>query len=143
MCPPAYNCGMSKRFSDRLAFATNARAVAIGLAVAGFPLGIVLADRSFRELPPADALLVLLPLGLAYLPVLWSAIGKRLWGDPFTTWIPWIAVDVLWLAYNHPYGFPVERERFMHEYQAIFIVAAAAGGVFAIVFQVLSKLSRN
>jgi hypothetical protein len=128
---------------DRLVFKTAARVIAVGLAIGGLPLGVVLTYRALLALPPTDAFLVLLPMGLVYPAVAWSAAGKRLWGDPFTTWIPWITVDVLWLGFNHPYGFPADREPVMYVYQATFIVAAAIGGMLAIVFQFVAKLSRT
>jgi hypothetical protein len=140
--PVAPNTVAVDNADDRLIYKTAARVIAVGLAIGALPLGVVLTYGALLALPPTDAFLVLLPMGLVYAAVAWSAAGKRLWGDPFTTWIPWIAVDVLWLGFNHPYGFPEDREPVMYMYQATFILAAAIGGVFAIVFQIMAKPRR-
>lgn len=77
-----------------------ARVVAGGIALAGTPFAALLLSRGFYGGPSFNgivaAILLSAPGWFAYFALIWTAIGKRLPGDPFTTWIPCILVHATW-----------------------------------------------
>jgi hypothetical protein len=62
-----------------------------------------------------------------YFALIWAAAGKRLPGDPFTTWVPCILANGLWLAVSVADG--------TISIGAIYAVWAACSAVFALALE--------
>jgi hypothetical protein len=110
----------------------TARGIAGLIALLGTPFAVIAAGLGVES----DGLAVLLrwlllfsPGWFAYFALIWAAAGKRLPGDPFTTWVPCVLVNGIWLAI-----FVADRTINL---VAIYAVWAVCSAVFALAVELM------
>lgn len=76
-----------------------ARVLAGAIALGGTPFALFFAGSALETGLPWGLLQFLFfsPGWFAYFALIRAALGRRFFGDPYTTWLPCILVNVLWL----------------------------------------------
>jgi len=81
--------------------------------------------------------LILSPGWFAYFALIWAAIGRRLPGDPFTTWFPCVVINWLWfflIVLDTDYA-NLESKAYSYIWVRIYIVTAVIGGIIGFIVE--------
>jgi hypothetical protein len=122
-----------------------ARFIAGLIALGGTPYAILLGLMTLAAGPMAPwVFLVFSPGWFAWFAMIWAALGRRLPGDPVTTWLPGVLVNGFWccvmlpdLAARDTSGaatFPLLT--------SIYVVVATAAGIVGMMIEILAVRHR-
>jgi hypothetical protein len=118
-----------------------ARIIAGLLAITGAPLAADLIYEASSGLR-LTAFMVLALFALAYLALVLTALGMRVVGHPFTTWIFCIAAGICLLGLLNPWrGF--YPATVFGTYVNAYIWAVILGGALALFFEIMFMLTRD
>jgi hypothetical protein len=114
-----------------------ARFIAGALALGGAPEAFLLAAWPFEIGFPRGLLVWIFfsPGWIAFLVLLWAAVGKTLPGDPFTTWIPCLLVNGFWLLVLGADTDFTSPKALAYFYVRGYVVAAVVGSMSGLVIE--------
>jgi hypothetical protein len=113
-----------------------ARAIAGAIAAGGSPEALLLVGWAFEIEHPFIMLLFFSPGWFAYFALILAACGKKLPGDPFTTWLPCILVNGFWLLMlGVDTDWTTENKAISYWLVRAYVFAAVAGGVAGLIIE--------
>jgi hypothetical protein len=111
-----------------------ARIIAGALAIGGAPIAVLLIYATLTDGNPLP-LIVFSPGWFAFFALAWAAAGKRLAGDPLTTWIPCILVNSFWVwGFNLDFKFD-PQDSVGRYYVSAYAWAAVLLGVMGLILE--------
>jgi hypothetical protein len=122
---------MARILAGAIALGGTSEVITILTAIVAVDGGIILA-------------ILLLPGWFAYFALIWTAIGRRLPGDPFTTWIPCILINGFWLlGFAAHTDFHLSTKAFAYIYIRTYVLAAVLGGIAGLILELRLRASQR